>query len=429
MKLRSAWFRVPSTGWQDLSVWWIPYCEGQRKRSSCKTMIFTQRANLWGGVLLLAHGLITSAALGGTGDENWDARFEQPISTHGSVSHMVVSDKRLYVAGSFIKAGGDSATNIAKWDGTNWSALGSGLNGTIRSLSASGSNVYVSGNFVLPGRGSFGLISWNGAAWTGVDAGDFSGSIVTAYRNGVCSNLLYMEGTNRTLLGEVTNGWISTVAAAGDNLYVGGIFASINGLPITNMARWDGTNWSGLGGGIDYSVSNYSSFFRLAADDTALYAAGRFTNLSGVSVTNIAKWDGTNWSGLGPGLSFPTNEPIWAFAVSGQNVYAFGRFGSDQANSWNLAHWHGGEWTMIPWKTYPPVAMAADAGGLYVGEKFTSLGDKSVNGIGYWTGTEWDDLAGGLVDTGSIETMALHGNDVIVGGNFYSVGGLFATNL
>jgi hypothetical protein len=71
------------------------------------------------------------------------------------VSALAVSGGNLYVGGSFTAVGGVSATNIAKWDGSTWSALGSGIGGgdytEVFALALSGIDLYAGGNFVLAG--------------------------------------------------------------------------------------------------------------------------------------------------------------------------------------------------------------------------------------------------------------------------------------
>jgi hypothetical protein len=67
----------------------------------------------------------------------------------------------LYAGGSFTMAGDVPANFIARWDGTNWSALGSGFLGNweflatpsprITALVASGDTLYAGGYFTLAG--------------------------------------------------------------------------------------------------------------------------------------------------------------------------------------------------------------------------------------------------------------------------------------
>ena len=61
----------------------------------------------------------------------------------------------------------------------------------------------------------------------------------------------------------------------------------------------------------------------LAISGSDVYAGGYFTstNSGGVAV-NIAKWNGSDWSPLGSGI----NNPVYALAVSGSDLYAGGSF-------------------------------------------------------------------------------------------------------
>src|SRR5258708_19636873 len=79
----------------------------------------------------------------------------------GSVSALAVSGNDLYATGYFSTAGGVAANGIAKWDGSSWSALGSGVgSGFVGSpVAVSGSNVYV-------GVGLLGVPKWDGSCWT-----------------------------------------------------------------------------------------------------------------------------------------------------------------------------------------------------------------------------------------------------------------------
>jgi hypothetical protein len=47
---------------------------------------------------------------------------------------LAVSGSDVYAGGNFKTAGGGAATNIAKWNGSSWSALGSGMIGGFHAL-------------------------------------------------------------------------------------------------------------------------------------------------------------------------------------------------------------------------------------------------------------------------------------------------------
>ena len=61
----------------------------------------------------------------------------------------------LYASGSFTAAGGVSGFNsVARWDGANWSPLGSGMNDGVWRLAFVGQDLYAGGIFTTAGGGS-----------------------------------------------------------------------------------------------------------------------------------------------------------------------------------------------------------------------------------------------------------------------------------
>jgi hypothetical protein len=82
-----------------------------------------------------------------------------------SVNALAVYGTNLYVGGTFTFYDGDTAkvNNIAKWDGTKWSALGSGVDATVSALTVVGpGNLFAGGQFALAGGKSSAFIGqWN----------------------------------------------------------------------------------------------------------------------------------------------------------------------------------------------------------------------------------------------------------------------------
>src|SRR2546426_9578753 len=121
--------------------------------------------------LLCASPLTAGILVGAPGDENWDCDFGIP-GLSGRVRSMAIWKNDLYAGGSFTQIGGAPALNVAKWDGTGWSAVGQGLggtppNGAVLTLLAVGNLLYAGGSFTNSGsRIVDPLAKWEGSQWT-----------------------------------------------------------------------------------------------------------------------------------------------------------------------------------------------------------------------------------------------------------------------
>jgi len=257
-----------------------------------------------------------------------------------------VSGSDVYAGGYFTTAGGVPANSIAKWNGSNWSALGPGMNG-VNALAVAGGDVYAaSGNHIA---------KWNGSSWSALGS---VGGVTPPY-----------------------SAYVSALAVSGSDLYAGGVFTTAGGVSATNIAKWDGSSWSALGLGIqDGTPLNQGSYvYALAVLGSDLYAGGAFTTAGGVPANYIAKWNGSNWSAVGSGM----NNNVYALAVSGSNVYAGGTFiwptfyiAKWDGSSWSdLGSWIGG----VPppgWGSTVVYALAVSGSDLYAGGDFTMAGGK-----------------------------------------------------
>ena len=187
------------------------------------------------------------------------------------VGALAVSGSDLYVGGSFTNAGGVSAQGLAKWNGTSWSAVGSGRNGSVSGLVVDGNDLYVCGNFSLPGQTTAKRIAkWNGSTWSSLGWVS-GGSYPNAYRVAMIGGNLYVVGAFTAVSWDLG----------------GGVTASVTAHCI---AKWNGSMWSALGSGMSVS-SGFPRVRALAAIGTDLYAGGYFTTAGGVAANFIAKWD------------------------------------------------------------------------------------------------------------------------------------------
>jgi trimeric autotransporter adhesin len=255
----------------------------------------TKRNTVWISALLVAF--TRSLALAAAGDENWDSTFGVP-GANDEVGAITAKDKDVYFGGLFSAIGGMNANHIARWDGTRWHPLGSGLNGSVSALATGGNRLYVAGFFTRAGAGAaIHIARWDGSNWSA--------------------------------LGDGISGSVSALAVVGDELFAGGSFTSAGGLGIPNIARWDGTNWSPVGGGINGPVT------ALAALSGSLFAGGSFTQAGSANATNFARWDGTNWLAMEDGLPVPPS----AMAASASAVYTCVRTGMGWDTISTISKW------------------------------------------------------------------------------------------
>lgn len=147
---------------------------------------------------------------------------------------------------------GIQADNIAKWDGSTWSPLGSGLNDQVNALAISGDDLYAGGEFTEAGGVEAHFIAkWDGTAWSPLGSG--------------------------------TDYYVRSIAISGDYLYAGGLFTEAGGIEANHIAKWDGTAWSSLGSGMSDDV------YALAVLGNSLYAGGRFTTAGGKVSAYLAR--------------------------------------------------------------------------------------------------------------------------------------------
>jgi hypothetical protein len=363
------------------------------------------------------------------------------------VSALAVSGGDLYAGGNLTSAGGTNANNIAKWNGSSWSALGSGIgkppsdSSSVNALAVLGSDLYAGGYFTTAGGIPANCIArWNGAGWTALGARSgingpvsallasgselYAGGNFTGAGSIVASNIAKWNGSNWTnlgagLAGSAFGGRVYALALSGGNLYVGGDFTTAGATAATNVARWDGTSWSAVGSGLGDSVH------ALALSGGDLYAACDW---------RIAKWNGSSWSDLG-GLQSSASYSLAsarALAVSGSDLYAGGSFVSVFPSAGggaaaNIAKWNGSTWTALgsgmagPFGSASVSALAVSGSNLYVGGYFTTAGGNPATNIAKWDGNAWSALGSGL--NGGVSALAVSGNDLYAAGGFTTAGG------
>jgi hypothetical protein len=373
----------------------------------------------------------------------WNGSAWSPLGlgVGSTVYALAVSGTDLYAGGYFTYAtnAGPTAINvnyIAKWNGSAWSPLGSGVGSTVYALAVSGTDLYAGGYFSYATNAGPTAINvnyiakWNGSTWSALGSGMggsvsalavlgadlYAGGQFTTAGGSTANRIAKWNGSGWSALGSGVNGSVSALAVLGADLYVGGVFTTASGSTANRIAKWNGSGWSALGSGMNYQVS------ALAVSGTDLYAGGQFTTAGGSTANRIAKWSGSAWSALGSGMSDAGNQ-VYALAVSGTDLYAGGQFtmaGGSAANY--IAKWNGSVWSALgSGMNYHVSALAVSDSDLYAGGVFTTASGSTANRIAKWNGNAWSALGSGM--NGAVVALAVSGTDLYAGGYFTTAGG------
>jgi WD40 repeat protein len=348
----------------------------------------------------------------------------------------------LYAVGGFTTAGGAPASRVARWDGAAWSAVGSGLNAYLNAVAVGPDGVVYVGGVSSTHRGA--VARWDGTAWSGLgfDTGsDLDGSVIAlavgpdgtlyiggAFTDGGGSDYVtsWTEQGGLAPLDFGMNGPVLALVIGPDGaLYAGGGFttagggiSSSPGVPAAHVARWDGTEWGALGGGVDGTVTALA-----VGPNGDVYAGGYFGTAGGAAARNVAKWDGTTWGALGTG----PDSGVETLAVSPDgSVLAGGSFESaGDTPTQAVARWDGTEWEGYGSAVSRPVQAltVGPDGAVYVGGGFQTAGGVIARRVARWDGTSWSPLGAGIDATyGEVLDLAF-GPD----GSLYA-GGSFGTD-
>jgi hypothetical protein len=337
------------------------------------------------------------------GSENVDRN-----GVNGPVHAVAVRGSDVFVAGDFTVAGGVPASRIARWNGEEWSALGTGIGGAdalVRALAVdSAGTVYVGGILSSAGGASAsGIARWDGARWSSM-AGGVGGD----------------------------NPYVFALAVQGGRLIAGGAFTSAGGVAASHVAAWDiaSGSWMPLGEGIGTEDSIYSYVTAIGVQADTLYFGGSFDGAGGVRAPNLVRLVGTTYSPAGVGSRTGMNAPVAAIVTRPGVVYAAGTFtlaGGDSARY--VAELVGDRWRPLgAGLAAPASSLALEAGGaLVVGGEFTRAGSTRVGYVARWNAGAWSTYLTGT--NGPVRALAAGSLGVHAGGDFTLANGQKANNI
>ncbi|MEZ5976936.1 MAG: hypothetical protein R3F34_01790 [Planctomycetota bacterium] len=190
--------------------------------------------DLGSGTVLVASGLFdTIDGVAAASVASYDGTTWTPLATSmtggfpaGGAAALVSFDDgsgpALYAGGDFQSVDGVAAIDIARFDGTTWSALpglGTGIVEFVTDLvvfdDGTGPALYAGGLISLAGAPGVNVVRWDGSTWTPVGAG----------LDGRVDRLLVHDD------------------GSGPQLYACGTITGSGGTPLADVARFDGTAW------------------------------------------------------------------------------------------------------------------------------------------------------------------------------------------
>lgn len=192
------------------------------------------------------------------------------------------------------------------WDGSQVTPLGSILTGDIRAFARNGNALYIGGNFIIAGSASV-------------------------------KGVAQFDGTDWRPMANTIPGNVEALCMFRGELHAAGSYRLI-GTNINRIARWDGSAWNPLGAGVGPTNAGGARINAMCVYNDRLIVGGSFTVASGVAVTNVASWDGTNWTPMGSIGSFVD----YLFVHRGELLAIRKLRGID-----SIARWNGAQWVTI----------------------------------------------------------------------------------
>lgn len=351
----------------------------------------------------------------------------------------------LYIGGSFNRAGGMVANNIASWHGGGYGALGSGLSGGsgyATSLLSAGGDLIVGGVFTHAGGIAVNYVArWNGA-WSAIGAGLPNNVWALRTNNG----LLY-AATDASGLVRVWNefSWVTvgTGLAGGASMFcgaltvyngqliAGGEFTNAGGSAADSIAQYNGLSWSAL-------QSPHPQVLCMEQFGNRLIAGGAFVQsaTNEPPAQNLIGWDGANLSRLsdssGVGEAGPngtvhamkfTSLPGFQTLIIGGEFTQVASATSPRIASYTISNFNPPTWAGMGSGFNDAVfAIERFSGATYAGGQFTASGATSVSRIARWTGTTWAALGTGM--NGTVRALKTFNGFLYAGGEFTTAGGV-----
>lgn len=415
----------------------------------------------------------------------------------------------LYAGGSWDNLAG--ANSLARWNGVVWEPQDPGWPSQsvdVRDIEAIDGGkqlcVHYGKGFVDGPLATASIVCKEGAngEWRGIsnglghviDASDsasvlerFQGDIVAGgnFKNAgdtrLGANVARWDGSRWHSFGDGLNNAdgtadVSALETYAGSLYVGGIISQAGDVPVSNLARWDGSRWLSVANADLGAVSALrrhdgllyigKNFFGTVCDqpvcswdgavvqpvgtapngtitamesyDGLLIAAGAFTNAGATQLRSLAAWDGTSWTEFAGGVITASGGAARVDLMAADENHLFlstldpsNTIGPDRVRVGAVARWDGSNWVSLGDNLAQPTALYAHQGSVYAAGDVTLPDGTVTKTLARWTGQTWQALAAGMNDGTSPIRDLRFGSDgfLYAVGNFDRAGVVWSTNI
>lgn len=301
----------------------------------------------------------------------WNGTAWEPVGggTDGAIRALAVhADLFLYAGGRFADAGGVPAASVARFYGGEWSAVGAGLDGEVRALVLFAGTLVAGGDFSVRDGGGLHrhLALFTAGKWRtpalGIDApvsalavhgvslvaaGGFSQIDLVTPARGIAR---WTGGTWTPLgFGFEPGSEVRALAVAGDAVVAGGTFTRADLRPAAFVARFDGNDWSELGGGTDAPVTAFTSYAG------GLVAGGEFARAGDVAAAGVAAWCSDRWQPL---RATPVALHAFSVVATASGLEVVSEWSHDAAATLRAVAVERAATAVGPWRRFVVVAPA-----------------------------------------------------------------------
>ncbi|MGH7242561.1 MAG: hypothetical protein ACREJD_04010 [Phycisphaerales bacterium] len=339
-----------------------------------------------------------------------------------------------------VVAFGSYPNRISIYSGTSWSPIAESFGGMINAfgrlngqlIAGQGFKGLTSSDFVSPYAR---IAKWDGLRFTTIGSAphnpDLSNSPVAGIHTFVDEEENVLVGGSFRLFQDALAGGILQMSPSGEmhplsslldltdtsrgvaafsfkrfqgRLHALGRFDSSSNGPLGNIARMGDSGWEWSDSGLT-GVDTGGAYASIVWNDE-LVVGGSFSLAGQISVSNVARWNGTGWQPMGNPKGY-----IRAFAIFNGELYAAGTF---DTSTYCLTKWNGNDWQ--------PIAGAQGGVGNALVEYQSNLivGGEPLSGailLRKWNGATISEFSTVPRPGGKIYALAEDHNELVVGGD------------